>query len=242
MPLTKAQPRPKTVSVTMVTGFAVVAALALAAWILPGHVDIAALKRWIAPLLRAQARAPLAFVLAYFAAYVAVTALCIPLEVPFALGAGALFGLAGGVAVASFASIFGATLAFLWARFLLRNHVRRFFGTQLDMINQGIERDGVFYLVNLRLLPLVPFSLCNPLMGLTTMPVGVFFVVSQACMIFATVIFVNAGTELLSLHSLRDIMSPHLIAGLAALALLPWLGKGLMHGVNALRHRPVALR
>ena len=237
MPDATAPPRPKAIPVKLVTGLALVAAILLAAELLQGRIDIAPLKGWIAPLLRAQAHAPFLFALAYFAAYVATTALCIPLEVPFALVAGALFGLAGGVVLASFASIFGASLAFLGARFLLREPLRRHFAGPLDMVNRGIERDGVGYLVNLRLLPVVPFSLCNPLMGLTTMPLPVFFVVSQACMIFATIIFVNAGTQLLSLHCIGDIMSPRVIAGLAALAVLPWLGKGLVRGLNGLRRR-----
>ena len=226
----------------LAVALASVALVAIALWAIQGRVDISSLRRLVDLLLRQQAKSPVAFALTYFLAYVAMAALCIPLEVPFALGAGALFGLGYGVALASFASICGATLAFLWARFLLRDRIRRYFGAQLDKINEGMARDGIFYLVNLRLLPIVPFSLCNPLMGLTTIPVGVFFIVSQLCMIFATLIFVNAGTQLFTLHSLADIMSPRLVGGLAALALLPWLGKALMVGVNAVRHRPAAAR
>ncbi len=237
-----AQPLRKPFPAVLVGGLLAVAILVIIAGFAQGRTDIAGLREWLAPLMRQQAHAPLLFALAYFAAYVAATALCIPLEIPFALVAGALFGLVWGVVIASFASIFGATLAFLGARFLLRDHVRRCFGPQLDRINDGMARDGVFYLINMRLLPVVPFSLCNPLMGLTRMRVGVFFIVSQACMIFATVVFVNAGTQLPAIHSLTDIMSPGLVAGLAALAALPWLGKGLIRGVGALRRRAVAPR
>lgn len=226
----------------MVTGLVVLVVMLVGAWGVQAHVGIVPLKRLVAPLLREQARAPLMFAAAYFAAYVATTALCIPLEVPFALVAGALFGLAGGVVLASFASAIGATLAFLGARYLLRRHVRRYFGAQFQTINQGFARDGIFYLINMRLTPIVPFSLCNPLMGLTTMRVGVFYIVSQICMIFATLIFVNAGTQLLSLRSFGDIISPSLVLGLAALAMLPWLGRGLVHGAHAFRRRTAAAK
>ena len=211
--------------------------LAFVAWLLKGRFDLATLKALLAPLLSAKASAPVAFTSLYFAAYVAATGLCIPLEVPFALLAGAIFGLAEGVIISSFASIFGATLAFLATRFLLRDRMARYFGAQLKVANQGIERDGVFYLINMRLTPIIPFTLCNILMGLTTMPVRVFFVVSQACMIFATIIFVNAGTQLLNLRTFGDIMSPGVLAGFVALALLPWLARGLLRGIDTLRRR-----
>lgn len=213
--------------------------LAVAFLLLPGHVVISALKLIVTHLQRLDARSPVLFAALYFAAYVAVTALCIPLEVPFAIGAGAIFGLAGGVFLASFASVCGASLAFLGARFLFRETVNRHFGPQVDMVNKGVKTDGVFYLINLRLLPVVPFSLCNVLMGLTDMPLRVFAPVSQACMIFATIVFVGAGTQLMSLHSLSDIMSPRLVFCLLALAALPWLAKGLILAANAFR-RPAA--
>jgi uncharacterized membrane protein YdjX (TVP38/TMEM64 family) len=242
MPDVTAPVSSKPIPIKLVTGLVVVAAVILGAGVLQGRVEIAPLRGLLTPLLQTQAHAPFAFALAYFAAYVATTALCIPLEVPFALGAGALFGLAAGVVLASFASVFGASLAFLGARFLLREPVRRHFAGPLDRINKGIERDGIGYLVNLRLLPVVPFSLCNPLMGLTTMSLPVFFIVSQACMIFATIIFVNAGTQLWRLHRIGDILSPRLVIGLAALALLPWLGKGVMRGIDGFRHRRINAR
>ncbi len=228
------------IPIKLVASLALVAAAVLVAgWAVQSRLDLATLKSLIAPLLAERDRSPIVFALVYFAAYTAACAFCIPLEVPFALGAGALFGLTGGVVLSSFASIFGATIAFLGARHLLRDCIRRRFAAQLDMVNKGIERDGAFYLVNLRLLPIVPFPVCNVLMGLTSMPTRVFFVVSQACMIFATIIFVNAGTGLPALHSLGGILSPQLIGGLAALAALPWLGKAALRGMSRLRRRPV---
>jgi len=198
---------------------------------------IDAVKSLIGPLIAAKAHSPLIAALLIFVIYVAVTGLFIPFEIPMALMTGALFGLVDGVILASFASGFGATFAFLAAHFLLRDYVQTRFAPQPEIINRGIAHDGVFYLINLRLLPFLPFTLCNIFMGLKKMPVGVFYVVSQASMIFATVVFVNAGTQLLTLRSLGNIVSLRLIIALAALAVLPCLGKGLLYGINAWRRR-----
>ena len=219
--------RPRPLAVKTLAGLAMAGLAIAATFALHDHLGIRAIKTLLGPLLVERAHAPVLVAFVLFASYVAVTGLCIPLEVPFALITGALFGLVGGVVLASFASVIGATIAFLGARFLLRDSVRKRFAPQLEIVNRGIERDGVFYLVNLRLLPILPFTLCNIVMGLTSMPVGVFFVVSQASMIFATVIFVNAGRQLAVIHRMSDILSPPVIGGLAALAILPWIGKGV---------------
>jgi uncharacterized membrane protein YdjX (TVP38/TMEM64 family) len=204
------------------------------------HFDIQPLRDLVAASKGVSSAHPLAFPIAFFCAYVATTAMCIPLEVPFALLAGAFFGLAGGVVVASFASVIGATIAFLLARHLLRDRLQRRFGARLEALNRGFACDGIVYLINLRLLPVVPFSLCNPLMGLTTMPVATFFVVSQACMIFATVIFVNAGTQISTLRSVDDIMTPRLLISLAALGVLPFVAKLVLRAIAPDRSNPLA--
>jgi len=226
MPNLAPQTPAKHVDLKWVTAVCVVlAGFAIASLWLQDRFDIGDFKAVMAPLTLAHDHHPWLFTLVFFLSYVAATALCIPLEVPFALAAGALFGFAAGVLLASFASICGATCAFLAARFLLRATVQRIFRHQMEKINRGFDQDGVFYLINMRLVPIVPFGMCNVLMGLTNIRVRTFFVVSQACMIFATMIFVNAGTELYRMRRLSDIMSPSLIAGFALLALLPWLGR-----------------
>lgn len=210
----------------------------LCAWTLQAKFDVSTIRTTLVPLEMARAHFPIVFVLLFFCLYVGFTALCIPLEIPFAISAGALFGLLGGVVLASFASIIGGTLAFLAARFLFRDYLHSRFRPQFRRLNEGVERDGVFYLVQMRLLPIMPFSLCNVLMGLTTMRTRVFFLVSQVCMIFATVIFVNAGTHLLTVRRLADIMSPALTGGLVALAILPWMGRALVRYVALMRRTP----
>ena len=141
------------------------------------------------------------------------------------IAAGAFFGVFAGVVIVSFASSIGATLAFLMSRFVFRDSIQNKFGDRLKTINQGIERDGAFYLFTLRLVPAFPFFLINILMGLTPIRTGTFFVVSQIGMLAGTLVFVNAGTQLAKIDSLSGILSPSLLLSFALLGVFPWIAK-----------------
>ncbi|MFO0928306.1 MAG: TVP38/TMEM64 family protein, partial [Gemmataceae bacterium] len=165
--------------------------------------------------------APLLAVTVFFAVYVAVTALSLPVSTVLGLLAGALFGRWLGTAVVSAASTLGATLAFLISRYLLRDWVRARFGTRLAVVERGVERDGAFFLFTLRLVPVFPFFLVNATMGLTAMPAGTFAAVSWAGMLLGTFLYVNAGTALAEMESPRDALSPAVVGSLALLGLAP---------------------
>jgi len=160
-------------------------------------------------------------VAAYFAAYVAVTALSLPGAAIMTLAGGALFGLGLGLLVVSFASTLGATLAFLGSRFLFRDAVRDRFGPRLAAFEEGVKRDGAFYLFTLRLVPAFPFFLVNLLMGLTPIRTLTYAWVSQLGMLPGTAVFVYAGTQLAGLDSLAGILSPGLLAAFVAIGVLP---------------------
>ena len=168
---------------------------------------------------------PLRSAAIFFGIYVGATALSIPGAVILTLAAGAVFGLWRGLLIVSFASAIGATLAFLAARFLLRDFVTRRFGDRLKAIDQGIARDGAFYLFTLRLVPLFPFFLINLLMGLTNLPALTFYWVSQVGMLAGTAVYVNAGTQLAQLESVRGILSPGLLLSFALLGIFPLAAK-----------------
>ncbi len=171
---------------------------------------------------------PLQAALVFFILYVTVTGLSLPGAVIMTLVGGALFGFWQGVLIISFASTIGATLAFVVARFILRDVVQDRFGAQWQTINRGIEKDGAFYLFALRLVPLFPFFLINLLMGLTPIRTLVFFVVSQVGMFPGTLVFVNAGTQLGEVNNVADVASPGLIASFVLLGLFPLIArKGL---------------
>ncbi|MCQ4259880.1 FAD-dependent oxidoreductase [Stutzerimonas stutzeri] len=157
----------------------------------------------------------------FFTAYVALTVLSFPGTVILTLLAGALFGLMGGTLLVSFASNVGALIAMLISRFLLRDWVQRRFAKQIASINRGLERDGSFYLFSLRLIPLVPFVLLNPALGLTRVSVWTFWWTTQAGMLPGNAIYVNAGRQLAKLQSVSDILSPSMIGTLILLAVFP---------------------
>ncbi|WP_404838088.1 FAD-dependent oxidoreductase [Aeromonas media] len=159
--------------------------------------------------------------------YVATTALSLPGATLLTLGGSALFGVGWGLLLVSFASTLGATLAFLSARFLLRDWVSRRFGDKLATFEAGMAKDGAFYLLSLRLIPLFPFFLVNLLMGLTPIRVSTYYWVSQLGMLPGTLVYVLAGSELATLTSTGKILSPGLVAALTLLGLMPWLMRWL---------------
>jgi pyruvate/2-oxoglutarate dehydrogenase complex dihydrolipoamide dehydrogenase (E3) component/uncharacterized membrane protein YdjX (TVP38/TMEM64 family) len=170
---------------------------------------------------------------AFFALYVLVTALSLPGAALMTLVAGAIFGLLVGTIVVSFASSIGATLAFLASRFLLRDWVQAKFGARLAGINAGVEKEGGFYLFTLRLIPAVPFFLINLAMGLTPIRTWVFYLVSQVGMLAGTIVFVNAGTQLASISSLKGILSPGLIGAFVLLGAFPLIAKKVVDAAKA---------
>jgi len=163
--------------------------------------------------------------LSFFVLYIAVTSLSLPGAAVLTLAAGAFFGLLWGVVIVSFASTIGATVAFLVARFILRDSVQSRFGDRLQAINRGIEQEGAFYLFTLRLVPIFPFFIINLLMGLTPIRTRTFYWVSQVGMLAGTIVYINAGTQLARIDSLSGILSPGLMISFAVLGLFPLIGK-----------------
>ena len=159
----------------------------------------------------------------YMLVYIVMAALSVPGAAILTLAGGALFGVLIGTIAVSFASTIGATLVFLAARFLFRDSVQRRFGKRLEAINRGVERDGAFYLLALRLVPVFPFWVINLVMALTSIKTWTYFWVSQLGMLPATLVFVNAGTQLARIDSTGDILSLPLIGAFALLGLLPLL-------------------
>ncbi len=170
--------------------------------------------------------------LGYMLVYILMAALSVPGAAVLTLAGGALFGLAVGTVAVSFASTIGATLVFVAARFLFRDSLEQRFGKRLKTINQGVERDGAFYLLALRLVPVFPFWLINLLMALTRLRPWTFYWVSQLGMLPATAVYVNAGTQLAKVDSLGDVLSPGLIGAFVLLGLLPLITRWILNGIK----------
>ncbi len=199
------------------------------------YLSLESFKARQAEIVAAKDANPLLYVAGFFLLYVAVTGLSIPGAAIMSLVAGALFGLVLGTVIVSFASTIGATLAFLSSRYLLREWVQGKFGERLRAIDEGLAKDGAFYLFTLRLIPVFPFFVINLLMGLTRIKTTTFFWVSQLGMLAATVVFVNAGTQISQIESTSGLLSPTLIGSFVALALFPWAAKALIGFVNRRR-------
>lgn len=191
-------------------------------------LTLATLKAQQNQLITFYTAHPMQALAGYALLYIAVTALSLPIATILTLAGGAVFGLFWGTVVVSFASTIGSSLAFLSARFLFRDAVQAKFAEQLKTINEGIEKDGAFYLFTLRLVPLFPFFMINLLMGLTTLKTRTFYGVSQLGMLAGTIVYVNAGTQLGKLESLSGILSPILVGSFALLGLFPLLAKKIV--------------
>lgn len=131
--------------------------------------------------------------ISYFVIYVGLTAFSVPGATVVTLLGAALFGFWYSLLLVSFASTIGATIAFLSSRYLLKDWVQARFGDKLSAINQGVEKDGAFYLFSLRLIPVFPFFLINLLMGLTPISIGRYYLTSQIGMLPGTAVYLNAG-------------------------------------------------
>lgn len=171
----------------------------------------------------------------FFVVYVVFAALSLPAATLLTLAGGALFGLLEGTLLVSFASSVGATLAFLASRFVFRDAVQQRFGKRLRAVNAGMQREGALYLFTLRLVPVIPFFVVNLLMGLTRLPARTFYWVSQVGMLAATLVFVNAGTQLASVDSLSGILSPRIIGSFVLLGVFPLLARWIVGRAKARR-------
>ena len=176
---------------------------------------------------------PTTVIVAYFLGYITVAALSLPGAAILTLLAGAIFGVFVGVVVVSFASAIGATLAFLVARFLLGKTLQAKYGDKLRRVNEGVQKEGKFYLFTMRLIPAFPFFLINILMGLTPLRVGAFYWVSQLGMLPGTIVYVNAGTQLAKIDSLKGILTFEIIASFVALGLFPLAAKKIIGAFRA---------
>lgn len=199
------------------------------------YFAIDALKVQQVSIVAYRAAHPWLATLIYFVVYVVVTGLSLPGAAVLTLAGGALFGVIWGTVVVSFASSLGAALAFLAVRFVFRDAVQARFGERIKAIDEGMKREGAFYLFALRLVPAFPFFLVNIAMGLSVLPVRTFYWVSQVGMLAGTIVYVNAGTQLAKVHSLSGILSPTLLASFAVLGFFPLVARNSVDGFRSQR-------
>ncbi len=182
-----------------------------------------------------RASQPFVVSFAFLGLYILVAAFSLPGATVMTLAAGALFGNILGTLIVSFASSIGATAAFLVSRYFLQNAVQARFGDRLKAFNDGFVKDGAYYLLSLRLVPLFPFFIINLLMGLTTISTGTFYWVSQVGMFIGTFVYVNAGTQLANISTLSDVASPRLLFSFTLLGIFPLIAKKFLEWLQRRR-------
>ncbi|MFI3256543.1 MAG: VTT domain-containing protein [Psittacicella sp.] len=171
---------------------------------------------------------PIISCIVYFFTYLLTAELSIPLTNPLTILSGSLFGFWIGIILSSFASAIGATLSFLTARYLFTGFIKKYFPKRIKLINKGIDKEGSFYLFSLRMLPIIPYSVINLVMGVTKINIWKFYIVSQTAMLVKVIVYVNAGTQLAKVKSAIDIFSPQLIISFILIGLLPIITKRLV--------------
>jgi uncharacterized membrane protein YdjX (TVP38/TMEM64 family) len=201
------------------------------------YLNLDALKARQASLKEAVAANPVQAALMFMGVYILFTALALPAAGLLSLLGGALFGLAWGSLIVVVAASIGATLAFLGSRFLFRDVVQKKFGEKLKPLNEGVEKDGAFYLFGLRIVPVIPFFVINVAMALTPIKTLTYFWVSLVGMFPGTLAYVNAGRELGNITSLKGILSPSLIASFVILGTFPIIARKVMDAVKARREK-----
>ena len=152
--------------------------------------------------------------------YVVVTGLSLPGAVILTLAGGFLFGSVFGTLLVNLGATSGATLAFLAARYLLRDWVEQKFGRWLEPLQQGFARNAFSYLVTLRLIPLIPFFAINLVSGLTRMKVASYVAATSLGIVPGSFVYAYAGRQLGTINSLKEIASPNVIAAFILLGLL----------------------
>ena len=182
------------------------------------------------------AQNPIRTGLIFFISYILITGVSLPGAGIMTLAGGAIFGVVWGTILVSFGSVFGATMAFLIARYLFHDYIQHRFSHRLVKINRGIREEGDLYLFTIRLIPVFPFFIVNTLMALTPIKTLNFAVVSQIGMLIPTIIFVNAGTQLAKIKSPGDVLSLEIIFSFVLLGLFPLIAKKTLIYIRKKHH------
>ena len=224
--------------VKLVIAIAIVACIGLF-FILPAHdyLSLEYLQEQRRTLIDLYLAHPVLFITTYVTVYVVLTALSIPSATLLTLIGGAVFGLTTGTIVILLASTLGAVGAFILARYVLRDYVQSKFSHQLQQVNQGIEKEGAFYLFGLRVAPVVPYFVVNFVMALTPIRIWTYYWVTQLGMLPGTILYVNSGKEIGQLQSLSGILSWSLILSLVALGLFPLVAKKFIELIRKKIHQ-----
>lgn len=209
---------------TLLFTLAAATAAGLGLLVLSDVVSLAQLKAHRQELMDLIAADPFAFTSLFMLVFACLAAIA-PGAAVFKVAAGALYGFGYGFLISLFSTLLAATIGFVAARYLLRSWVERRFKSRIALINQGLQQDGVLFLLALRFNPLVPFFLINFSMGVTRMRLWVFVLTSFFGLMPASVVYSLAGTELARIETTSDIFNWRLLGSLFLLSIMPLAGR-----------------
>lgn len=179
---------------------------------------------------RAAARADLVTAVALFMVVeVVLIGLSVPVGVWLTALAGFLFGTWVGTAAVSVAATTGAVLAFLLARYVFADALRRAaetrprLGRAVAALDRGFRRHGAYYVLLLRLTPVLPFGLLNIGLALTPVRLRDYWWATQLGMLPITLVVCHAAAQLGEITSFRQILSWDVLGALCLLPLVPFL-------------------
>ncbi len=190
---------------------------------------------------------PVRCVVIYMVAYMVMVAFSLPGAMIMTMAGGFLFGPWIGSAAAVVGMTCGAMIMFWVARSALGEIIRRKAktGGLIEKIQVGVQANAFTYLLVLRLIPAVPFWLCNIASGFVAIPVRTYLAATVLGIIPSTVIYSSIGAGLN--HVFDQGQTPNLglvtdpqvfvpLIGLCLLSLIP-----LVFHVWKARRRPAAV-
>lgn len=159
----------------------------------------------------------------YIGVYILIVTFSLPGATVLTLAGGFLFHLFPGIIYINVAATVGATLGFLFARYILGDLIQQRYASQLTRFNRELAENGHLYLLTLRLIPAFPFFLINLLAGLTKVSLKTFFWTTMIGILPGSFVYSFTGSQLNSIESTKDIFSVNIIAAFLALALFALL-------------------
>jgi len=164
----------------------------------------------------------------FFVIYIFLTSFSLPVAFILSLLSGMLFEIVDAIAIVSFASSIGATIAFTLSRYLFRNYFQKTFSDAYIKIDQGFKRNGAHYLYAIRMSPIFPYFIVNLVFGLTTMKTYIFYLVTQIGMLPMTIVIILTGKEMLNVLTTNVGFNQNIVLLLTLIGILPLLFKFIM--------------
>ncbi|WP_432666686.1 TVP38/TMEM64 family protein [Wukongibacter baidiensis] len=159
----------------------------------------------------------------YSLLYIVVVTFAIPGATVLTISGGFLFGTLPAMIYANISATIGATLCFLFSRYLIGSWIQNKYSDKIIKFNEEIEENGSNYLLTVHLMPIFPFFLINLISGITKVSLKTFIWTTTIGILPASFVYSLAGTNLGNIQSVKDILSLNILLALIALGLFALL-------------------